>query len=340
MSLYTNDYLEKYLLRTKVKSGKDIIKPSDVLLSTLIRNKASLVLIKENEYAYLGFKIVINKIKNKKSKVDKWDSIDPKAKKWIQSLRQIDELKNYNGFIKYIIQDKLVNTDITIVNELLLLNIYGYINAKKSLVPGECSICSFYNETTKCSIPNQHMTFNKDVFCVLLKYNELTDKLELPQKINEKTEDNEYNVEGSYYFITKSNYTNLDEYIVSINYFDKIFGEELLKYCIIQDKLQQKYIDKKIKNERKILNNIDVEKSKTENNQLNKKFVDSKRLSNRIGSISSLVNVGKFITKNLLLTSCSCPFIINNVDATVKMLQDINYNSIGKYTDDENTFRR
>ena len=345
MSLYTNDYLEKYLLRTKIKSKQEIINPHDVLLSTIIRNKSALVFIKENEYEYLGFKIKINKINNELNKtktpqIDKWNSINPIAKKWIQSLRQIDELKNYNGFIKYIIQDKLVNTDISIVNELLLTNIYGYINAKKSSVPGECSICSLYNEITSCSIPNKHMTFNKDVFCVLLKYNEVTDKLELPQKINKDQEDNEFDIEGAYYFITKSNYTNLDEYIVSFNYFDKVFGEELLNYCLIQDKLQQKYISKKIKNERKISNNIDVEKSKIENNKFDKKFNESKRLSNRIGSISSLVNVGKFITKNLLLTSCSCPFIINNVDASVKMLQEINYNSISKYTDDEYTFRK
>jgi hypothetical protein len=333
MSLYTNDYLEKYLLRTDIKKGTVRIKPDDVLI--LIRNKKELKHLNKNEYEGLDFKILIKEADE--TDINLWNTLETKAQKWIQSLRQINQVKNYNGFIKYEIEKGLINKDIATVDEHLLLNIYGYINANKSSVPGECSICSLYNEKTECSIPKNHYTFNKDVFCVLLKHNELTNKLELPQKINE---DNEYNVEGSYYFITKSNYTNIDEYIISFDYFDKVFGEELINYCIIQDKLQQKYIDKKIKNERKISNNIDVEKNKTKNNDLNKKFNDSKRLSNRIGSISSLVNVGKFITKNLLLTSCSCPFIINNVDATVKMLQDINFKSMGEYTDDENTFRK
>uniref|UniRef100_A0A6C0H0S6 Uncharacterized protein n=1 Tax=viral metagenome TaxID=1070528 RepID=A0A6C0H0S6_9ZZZZ len=347
MSLYTNDYLEKYLIRTKIKIDYYIIQPSDVLLSTLIPKNASLISNNKNEYEYLdlGFKIIII---YKDEEKGKWNNIEDKAQKWIQSLRQIDEVKNHNGFIDYIIENK--NKVITYVRELLLLNIYNYINGNKneSLNKKICSICSLYNDKNEINgclmpIPNNHYTFNKDVFCVLLKTNEFTGKLELPEKINEDNNNNEYNVEGTYYFITKSNYTNNNEYILSINDFDEEFRKALLKHCERQDEIQnncfklKKNIEKKI--EKKISLNINVDKHKETNNKLDKYINYSKRLSIRIGSISSIIYVGKFITKNLLLTSCSCPFIINNVDATVKMLQDINHEYKNSYADPELKFR-
>lgn len=345
MSLYTNDYLEKYLIRTKIKIDYYIIQPSDVLLSTLIPKNASLISIDKNEYVNLdlGFQIIII---YKDEEKGKWNSIEEKAHKWIQSLRQIDKVKNHNGFIDYIIKNINNNKVITYVRELLLLNIYNYINGNKneSLNKKICSICSLYNdknEINSClmSIPNNHYTFNKDVFCVLLKTNEFTGKLELPEKINEDNNNNEYNVEGTYYFITKSNYTNKYEYILSINDFDVEFREALLKHCERQDEIQNNCFKLKKNIEKKISLNINVDKHKKTNNELDKQINYSKRLSIRIGSISSIIYVGKFITKNLLLTSCSCPFIINNVDATVKMLQDINYEYNNSYADPELKFR-
>jgi hypothetical protein len=311
MSLYTNDYLEKYLIRNKVYRNNKRINPNDVL--TLIRNKSDLKYYKDDKiYKYLDYIIEIDLTK---LNIDEWNKIDEKKQKWIQSLRQIDEFKNINGFIIYNINNNGIRT---VVNEYYLLSVYEYINKFKK-DEGPCSICSLYNEQTKCSISVNHNTF-VPTYCVLLTEKE--NELKLPEEM-----------EGSYYFLTQSNYTNYNEYIISFDEFDK----EVFEYCNNHDKLQKKLLIKKKNNEKNMEKNI--ENIKNENNELDKKIKKSKILSSKLQSISSIVDLGKFITKNLLLTTCTCPFIINNVDATVKILQDINENKPGEYTDVENIFR-
>ena len=337
MSLYTADYLKMYLqIYNNINYSRNdptkTIKPENILWSLNIDEPTQITEVDVvNTYTYNPYTIVINNVNAD------WTNISEDEKTWIKTLRISDLFKSKENFLVYYIYK--YTEKIQTVNELNLHNLYNFINNPKNKVENNtlpnCPFCQVYNETTRCNIPTNHYMFNDNVYCVLLKNN--NNNIEIPTKDNMTGDGNQI-----YYFITKLNYINEPQYITSFNNFNKDFSNDLLTYCEDKNNIQKEIQKKREYNEKLIKNNIDNSQIelKIKNNDLNNKLQESRNKSIKLNTILSLIWCGKFLTKNFMLSSCTCPFIINNIDATLKLLHEIYNESIGIYEDYENTFRK
>ena len=338
MSLYTADYLKMYLqIYDKINyirnDSTKTIKPENILWSLYINEPTEIRKVNGvvNTYTDGHYTIVINYVNAD------WKNISEDEKTWIKTLRISDLFKSMETFLVYYIY--IDREQIHTVNEINLHNLYNFINNPKNKVenntPPNCPFCQVYNETAQCNIRTDHYMFNNNVYCVLLKNN--NNNIEIPNKDNMTGDGNQI-----YYFITKLNYINESQYITSFNNFDNDFSNDLLTYCEEKNKRQMIIQESRIKNEKLIKDNIDNSQIelKIKNNDLNNKLQESRNKSIKLNTILSLIWCGKFLTKNFMLSSCTCPFIINNIDATLKLLHEIYNKSISIYEDYENTFRK
>ena len=336
MSLYTSDYLKLYLTYTSILNiNHEKISPSMVFVEDFLKNNPDFV---SNN--------VIRKdwIQNN---TDIFKNDTDIFKNWVKSLRYNSALKNEDCYLTHIVTNKNNNEEVTI-SELNFRNIYGYLNKEIQNPNYKCKFCQNYNEKTKCNLPLNHFTFIDDVYCILLKEIDISETntikniniiingnpnidLIIPEKNKE---------EGTYYFITKRKYTNLNHYIISFDDFNNNYKNEILNYCTEMHKLSQRQKAYKKHNETLIKSGKDENKLKETNIKIKNTI---RKLDNRlikIENIESLTKVGNFLTKDFLLITSTCPYIVNNVEAIIKLHHDIYYETFGRFTDYENEIRQ